>query len=141
MAIHNLFTLDQSLTLNGGSHTMAFLYGNAETVGLNTTTGDTMTVMGRGDAISSLFDSSLTVNDLGQGTRLTLCEDTNMTVKDFQFDKTGIVEVMRQYTAPTLASDKHGGTMLTLATGGKIDFANDAHLTMAQIGVNGPPHA
>lgn len=120
---------DQMVFISGADDVVRF-YGAA-------TTREQVINIGRDATISMTGTSNSSIVDLGQGTNINLCQCANLTVYDFQYDRTGVVNFSRQVTPPILSDDHHNGTLVTMV-GGTVDFAGDKSLA-GHVGWAGHP--
>lgn len=115
------------------SNALIFIKDDNLTLNLVGSTNDTIVVTGRHDHVflGMGATSNMTVRDLGVGTDIYAnWLPTNLTIEDFQYDRTGVVRIGHTSAIPTLTSDHHGGTLATFGfPGASIDFVGDKHVT------------
>ena len=93
---------------------------------------DTVVTLGHNQSLTLQADTHETIIDAGQGLNLSFLGSNNITVVDFQHDPTGHINLLRDSAKPTLASDGHGGTLMTASNGVSVDFIK-AHVTQSQV--------
>ena len=137
-------TDDSIVRLNGinnegvdfGSHTMTFLNGNGN-IAVPLGDDNFISVVGVNNIVRA--EGSAVAEDHGLGTIFQIEEGSHLTIKDFQNDPTGIIDLNPpggpRVATPAQAlaaeqSDGHGGTMLSLP-GTTIDFAGDPHVAIS----------
>jgi hypothetical protein len=92
--------------------------GNNDNLGLARTWYDTVTVNGHNNTIGASLTTNVTIDDHSQGLTLNMGWEpsVNMTLEDFQHDKTGkiIFATFNANQTVSYSSDQHGGTMVSI---------------------------
>ncbi len=113
-----------NVTFGGNDDTISFIRGG----------GDTVTTTGMGQTVVFDISANDKIIDHGWGLNIEIEQSVGaVTIKDF--DPAGKITLGLPTEIATVASDGHGGTMLT-ATGygapASLDFV-DRHVTMSQV--------
>jgi hypothetical protein len=116
---------------------MVSLNLDGETLSLFGATNDAVLVRGSHDAVGYAGGRMLMLTDMGTGTSLAISGNTQLEVRDWAHDPTGVVRLPYETTV-AVQSDNQGGTFITTGSGAIIHFA-DTVVPASQIVSSVPP--